>query len=271
LGPALRRDFPDREAFSRATPQLIVEHSLHGIDIDKRATQLAALTLFLKAKSRNKEMRIERSNIVCAEAMPGDRRLFDDFKARKVGSPTGVLSRILDGVWEHLLLAGEAGSLLKAEEEISRLVAAEHAHWREIRRKGGEQQALFPGMQKTKQEWLDFSDVSDTAFWREVEGRIEHLLREYAEEASGAEGARRRMFARDSVEGLHFVEALRRHYDVALMNPPFGEPTIESGPYIRLRGCDHISRVRSRPRHAPLSCAPSRRGGCRPPPVRGPW
>ena len=42
LGPQLQRDFPDRDEFRKAVPGLILRHNLHGIDIDLRATQIAA-------------------------------------------------------------------------------------------------------------------------------------------------------------------------------------------------------------------------------------
>jgi hypothetical protein len=50
LGEALRKEHPDREAFRRAVPALILRHNLHGIDIDVRAVQIAALALWLRAQ-----------------------------------------------------------------------------------------------------------------------------------------------------------------------------------------------------------------------------
>ena len=39
----LREAFPDKEDFVRQVPRLILEHNLHGIDIDQRAAQIAML------------------------------------------------------------------------------------------------------------------------------------------------------------------------------------------------------------------------------------
>src|SRR5439155_16003021 len=90
LGPALRKDWPDRGDYEKAIPKLIVEKNLYGIDIDRRAAQLAALTLFLKGRSRSAEATIETSRIVCAEPMPGERGLFEDFKERELARlPSG--------------------------------------------------------------------------------------------------------------------------------------------------------------------------------------
>jgi hypothetical protein len=227
LGSDLRQRYPERKDFESAIPGLIVEHNLHGIDIDKRAVQLTQLTLFLKAKSRTPEARIELSHVVCAEAIPGERNLFEDFKRRKLPKlkeGQAVVARLLDGIQQHLALAAEAGSLLKAEQELNRLVAEESAAWRAERARGT-QDVLFAEYRKPEQQRLDFADISDEQFWTRVEATVEKLLSEYAEESEGAEGAHRRIFARNGVEVLRFLDVLRKRYDIVLMNPPFGEPT----------------------------------------------
>ena len=234
LGPALKRDYPNASAFEKATPALIVEHNLHGIDIDKRAVQLTQLTLFLKAKSRNRDANIEMSHIVCAEPIPGERDLFEDFKRRELpGLKEGqsVVGRVLDGIREHLALAAEAGSLLQAEREVARLVAREHEAW-SAHRRPGTQDVLFAELKKPEQQTLDFADVTDDQFWEGVEAVVERLLQDYAHEATGAEGAHRRIFARNGIEVLRFLDVLRQHYHVVLMNPPFGEPSVSSKEYI---------------------------------------
>ncbi len=68
-------------------PRLIIEHNIHGIDIDPRAVQIAGLSLWLRAqrgwqaqgiKPQERPV-IRKSNIVCAEPMPGDRALLEEF------------------------------------------------------------------------------------------------------------------------------------------------------------------------------------------------
>lgn len=232
LGPALQRDFADRETFLREVPRLIVEQNLHGIDIDRRATQIAALALFLRAKSSNKDATISRSHVVCAEPLAVRPELRDDFKTRKLGGTTTTLARIFDAVCDKLSLAGEAGTLLRIEEEIGSAVHEEKARWQGAA--GPRQRPLFEGAGDSGGQ-LDYSDVTDEAFWQRAEASIVDLLRSYAEEAEGAEGVRRRMFAEDGAEGLRFIDALRRRYDVLCMNPPFGAATPRTKPYIEAR------------------------------------
>jgi hypothetical protein len=229
LGPLLRREYSDLQAFETRIPALIVEHNLYGIDIDRRAVQLASLTLFLKARSHSREVPIERSNIVCAAPMPGERGLFEEFKKRELpvlGAAQGVYAELLDGLRAHLALADEAGSLLLAERELARLVIEQRDRWR--RERGSLPfGTIFDGGRGRNGE-----EPADDAFWAGLEGRVERLLADYAAEAEGAEGVARRLFARDGVEVLRFLDALRQEYDVVLMNPPFGAPTRGSKAYI---------------------------------------
>ena len=81
-GPIVARILRVTEELDRALPTLIVEHNLHGVDIDPRAAQIAALALWLRAQRAWREAGIEaaerpainRTGIVTAEPMPGDRR-----------------------------------------------------------------------------------------------------------------------------------------------------------------------------------------------------
>ncbi len=233
LGPVLRQEYPERETFDRAIPALILEHNLHGIDIDRRATQLASLVLYLKARGAHPEARIERVNVVCAEPMPGNRESFEAFLAKRLGTEDGVLPRILREIWGALELAGEVGSVLELDEQISGAVRRELEAWRQAVARGGETALLFPEMQGPEGRPPSFADVRDARFWAGLEQRITGLLEEFAAEAEGAEGLRRRLFARNSAQGLHFIEVMRAHYDVVLMNPPFGAASVGAQPYIK--------------------------------------
>ena len=89
-GHSLRSDFPDLDDLRRAAPRMIVEYNLHGVDIDPRCAQIAALALWLRAQRAWKEIgvaaadrpRIHRTHIVVAEPMPGDAALTDEFAAQ---------------------------------------------------------------------------------------------------------------------------------------------------------------------------------------------
>ena len=137
--------------YRREIPRHIIESNIHGIDIDRRATQIAGLSLWLRAqKSWQKQKvkpqdrpRIVRSNIVCAEPMPGNLELLEEFLKNHLsaGAEGQLLTVLVRRVFEAMKLAGEAGSLLKIEEEIAGEVEKAKAVWDKSRER--KQQSLF--------------------------------------------------------------------------------------------------------------------------------
>lgn len=231
----LAEDFPDRETFLRQVPRLILENNLHGIDIDLRAAQIAALALWLRAQRAYSEMeipprkrpRIERSNIVCAEPMPGEYDLLGEF-LREL--KPAVLGRIVMKIWERMKVAGEAGSLLKIEREIREEIHQAH----ELLKNAPPpvQLTLFGPGQPPVQQIFRFDEVTDEAFWGQAEHRVLEELRRYAQQAGNGQGVTRRLFAHDAAQGFDFVSLLQEPFDIILMNPPFGSPSLGSKDYI---------------------------------------
>ena len=188
-GHTLRADYQSLDEIRRAAPKLIVEHNLHGIDIDPRAVQIAALALWMRAQKAWKteglkaplRSRVERSNIVTAEPMPGDEDMRREFAARL---KPRVLGQLVEVVFDKMKLASEAGSLLRIEEELHDAVAlakAEHAAEQRRRRSAA---GYFPGMAPTRATSLfDFSDLDQEEFWEKAEDLILAALQDQAEQA----------------------------------------------------------------------------------------
>jgi len=191
------------EDLRRAVPGLILKHNLHGIDIDLRATQIAALALWLRCQRAFQELginngerpRITRSNIVCAEPMPGEK----DMRREFVQSLDDKLGQLVTRIFDRMKLAGEAGSLLKIEEEIGTAIREIYGQYGEMFRESDEQR------------------------WMKAENDLLNALREYTEQVENGRGFRRRLFADDAARGFAFIDVCRKRYDVVLMNPPFGE------------------------------------------------
>lgn len=223
LSEALQRDYPNREHYRQAVPGLILAHNLHGIDIDVRATQIAALALWLRAQRAYQAMglkknrpKITKSNIVCAEPMPGEATLLEEFIQELQPKVLGQLVRV---VFNKMKLAGEAGSLLKIEEEIREAIDIAKRVWQEPK-----QLSLSPEFAQTEQLSFDVAEVSDRAFWSDVEEKLKWALRDYARQtAIDSEQLQRQLFANDAVQGFGFVDICQKRFDVTLMNPPFGE------------------------------------------------
>ena len=240
LGPALQKDYPTLEDLRRHLPRLILAHNLHGIDIDLRASQIAALALWLRCQRAYQELglkkdrpKITRSNFVCAEPMPGEESMLKEFVGQLEPK---VLGQVVEVVFDKMKLAGEAGSLLKIEEEIRDAVAEAKKQWvrettQAMDRKG--QPLLFTEGEldqldrKPEQPSLfDFTDLTDAQFFENAETRVIEALRSYAEKAQNGQKLQKRLFTEDAVRGFSFVDLCHKRYDVLLMNPPFGERVV---------------------------------------------
>jgi len=234
-GKALRENYPVVEDLRKAVPGLILGHNLHGIDIDPRCAQIAALALWMRAQRayndfgipRDVRPAIKKTNIVVAEPMPGEKDLLKEF-AGTLSPP--LLAQFVEAIFDKMKLAGEAGSLLKIEEEIRDAISKAREQWV----KGPEQVQLgLFGEQKPRQRRLDFSGITDDDFWQQAERRIYEALHEFATRASNGKVLGRRLFADDAERGFAFADLCRQQYDVLVMNPPYGKPTGRSAAYVK--------------------------------------
>ena len=201
-GTVLAHDYPSLAALRSAVPGLILAHNLHGVDIDLRCTQIAQLALWMRAQrayrdfgvDRSQRAPIRRANIVLAERMPGEREIRNEFLA----SLEGPYRELADRVFEKMELAGEAGALLKIEDEIRSVIRNIYGETGELFRQG------------------------DLDRWQQAERALIGMLRQYSEQAEGAGSIKRRLFTENAARGFAFIDLCRQTYDVVLMNPPFG-------------------------------------------------
>jgi hypothetical protein len=230
-GERLRADYPDREVFERAVPGLILRHNLWGIDIDLRATQLTALSLYLRAKRANSKTEVRRVNAVLAAPMPGEEELFEGFLASLDGEPQeALLKALLREIWEVMGdLASEAGSLFKPERVIRQKVEELKERVQGMRAQQIGLSGFLP--EQYEQAELQIESMPTEDFWRSLESRVVELLRGYASNAQ-TPGIARLLFAEDAAHGIAFVDALMQKYDVVLMNPPFGAASKPSKKYV---------------------------------------
>ncbi|MBA3822788.1 MAG: hypothetical protein H0X24_02645 [Ktedonobacterales bacterium] len=229
VGPALRCDHADRAAYDVAVPGLILRHNLHGIDIDPRAVQLAGLALWLRAQRHFAEREISPAQrpplppaqIACAVAMPPETALRQHFLDAL--QPT-ILAQVVEPLWAALRLAPEMGSLLQPETLLRQTIAQAKAYWLQHRIV---QVRLFEDADAAPQQLaLNYSGVTDASFFEtEAQPRAIEALHQLAALAD-AHDITPRLFSDDAERSLAFVDALLRRYDVVLMNPPFGEPSI---------------------------------------------
>ena len=234
LGPALKNNYKTLADLKQAIPCLILAHNLHGIDIDLRASQIAALALWLRCQRAYQEMglkkdrpKITRSNLVCAEPMPGEAQMLREFVGQV---EPRLLGQLVEVIFEKMKLAGEAGSLLKIEEEIQDAV-------KEAKRQydiGGipVQHTFFDKPVESGKKRYSVQELPNEEFFERAETKVVQALKQYAENTHNGDRLQRRLFAEDAAQGFSFIELCHHRFDVILMNPPFGELSKNSKSYI---------------------------------------
>jgi hypothetical protein len=234
--PDLLKDIREKcnhslDEFMKQIPVLILRHNIHGIDIDPRAVQIAGLSLWLRAQKSFQRLKLKQSdrpqirkvNVVTAEPMPGELEFLDEFcKELK----PNILGSMVKDIFEYMKLAGEAGSLLKIEEEIQNVVKKykkSYIEYKDAKKDSETKGALFPDMIPgvMQKNLFDYKDITDEGFWLSAEKEILKALEEYSV-STQEHRYQKKLFAEDTARGFAFIELLRNKYDVVVMNPPFG-------------------------------------------------
>ena len=237
---ALQTSFANLDEFKAQIPKLIIEHNIHGVDIDPRAVQIAGLSLWQRAQRAWQQQGVKpqqrpvivKSNIVCAEPMPGDKDLLKEFTG-KLHPP--ALGQLVEVIFDKMELAGDAGTLLKIEEEIQTAIDNARDQW-ETKKGSDSIGDLFEDEldAATPQHELGFDlyGIDNETFWDDAEQLILKALSDYADRAE-SDTDQKRLFAEDAAKGFAFIDLCRKRFDVVLMNPPFGRGSSNIDSYLR--------------------------------------
>lgn len=228
-----------REDFIKEIPGFILRYNIHGVDIDPRAIQIAGLSLWLRAQRNFDQLNLQpadrpsinKSNLVIAEPLPGDKQLLNEF-TKSLPGPIGKLVKV---IWDKMQLVGETGLLLKIEEELKKEIEIAKEEYEKFK-SGSIQASLFGGEEEQKVAQMAAiygkgqkisKDFFDTA-----EQEVLKALKSFAENAEGQDAFQKLLFVEDTARGFAFIELCRKRYDVIVMNPPFGEASINSLEYL---------------------------------------
>ncbi|MFC4552430.1 BREX-5 system adenine-specific DNA-methyltransferase PglX [Halorussus sp. GCM10023401] len=179
-------------------PRKILQHNLYGVDLDMRASQLAAFNLYLKGRTRTEAegadgFEMPEVGIVCADSSVADidgvEEVFDEVAGddKKVEE---ALRRILDafeevhGLGSLLDVRGTLGDLFEDDSDVG-------------------------GVQIT---------LDDDPTESHTLGQVLHSLREAVDEHRDSDS----FLAQDLRSFVRLLDILAQDYDVALMNPPYG-------------------------------------------------
>ena len=211
---------PKSEIQNHDLPALILRHNLYGVDIDLRAVQLAALSLFIKAKTADRAAHITQLNLVVADAvLPRD------------GARTAFLAQYGDNrkvqeavrqVLAEMENVAEVGSLLRVEERLRALLREADApvegldpdRQRALPGFGGPQLRLYAATGAAPEQWGAHYTLA----------RLLDDLRAFAARALRTHDLNAQLFAREAEKTVHLLDVFLNNYDVVVMNPPYNKP-----------------------------------------------
>jgi hypothetical protein len=182
---------------AEAAPHIL--RSLHGVEIDPRASQVAQAVLVLRALQVAPRTGLEPPTIATARALPAA----PDVRREVFAKLSANARDIADELNDVLEQAPTLGSLLKVEQRLDA--------------------AFRRALHSPK---LDEHDVT----FDRLEKDLFNALDEIAQRADASPGDR--LFAADARDAMRFVHLCQVRYDIVLMNPPFGEPVPETKSYL---------------------------------------
>lgn len=192
-------------------PQFIIEYNIFGIDIDLRAIQLSALSLYLKAKSINKNISLGKYNLTYTDIPPFTDDVLNRF-VKELPVEHEITKKLLLQILPVFNKAYYLGSLLKIEELVESFVEKEKVTLEKIY-----QYDLFSESRKAQQMALDLK-VERKVIWEDVKKEIREALFKFSESNKEKSGA---YVAGESVKGINLIDALIRKHDVIVSNPPY--------------------------------------------------
>src|SRR6266568_4136962 len=192
-------------------PAAILEHNLFGIDIDLRAVQLSALTLYLKAKALNPQVVIRQSNLACANVHLLDGPHLASFLGTMQFSRTEY-ERILKPLWDSLHDVEQLGSLLRLEQDMAARIEAAR------KRIPGQARLPLPGTPSLFEE-----DHSEEEYRQHLTRQILHAFEDFASQQA-RKGLDETYFVGEATKSLRLLDVLLRRYDVVVTNPPYMSP-----------------------------------------------
>ena len=189
----------------------IIENNLFGIDIDFRAIQLSALSLYLKAKSKNKNIVLSKYNLTCTDIPPFTDAAINSF-IDELSVEHAITKKLLQQILPLLNKAYYLGSLLKIEDVVDSFVVKE-----KVSLKSSYQLELFSSKPQSAQKELDLY-IEKKIIWDDVRKELRAALTKFSELNKDQLGG---FLAGESVKGLNLIDALIRKHDVVVANPPF--------------------------------------------------
>ena len=209
------RSLPTSPFTQKKTVERILEHNLHGIDLDPRAVQIAAAALWLKARQTCADAQPRQLNLVASNlrlsSLPEDDPALVELR-REVERETGIPAALTDTVVHALRGADHLGSLLKIDRAVEDAIAA-HEQAVAVRSKLSQTDFLLGA--PPQQPEIDFEA---TAARRSLLESLEGFL----EKHTGGDDLGLRLHGEQLAAGVRFVRMVQEGgYDIVVANPPY--------------------------------------------------
>ncbi|MCK4446438.1 MAG: BREX-1 system adenine-specific DNA-methyltransferase PglX, partial [Candidatus Marinimicrobia bacterium] len=205
-------DWPESPSCEKESliPASIIENNLYGIDIDLRSIQLSALTLYLKAKSKYREISIDKYNLVHTDIPAFSDKAINEF-VDSLSSKYELTKKLFKLIMPELAKAYYLGSLLKIEDIINSFLEKQYTI---LSKQFGKQMHFAFAIKKEQEEILFKKEV----VWPEVKKELRYALNEFIEQANED---RDTYVAQESKKGVYLIDAFMRKHDVVVCNPPY--------------------------------------------------
>jgi hypothetical protein len=203
---ARQRSLQDTADWSdRAIVEHLLAHTLHGIDIDPRAVQIAAASLWLKGKSLCPEIEPEQLNLVAPNLRLAD--LPDDDPAlvelrSEIKAETGIDGDFTSQILQALRGADHLGSLLKVDQAVDAAIEQQERRLKALRTKVQQVQANLFGGDPPVQAEMDFSAANARA-------DLQELLEQFLTRHSSANDLGLRLHGEQLAAGVRFIRFLK--------------------------------------------------------------
>ena len=218
-------------------PNYIISKNLYGLDIDERAVQLTALNLYIKAKERNRNMQIDKFNIICTDSRIKQEVNIDKYLYSLSIDPKlrEVIKNIVQQAFNYMRENNVLGSLMKVEEVINPLIdeyigGRRRLSIREVQAKkekiraNGDQITLF----SPEAEQLSLDTIDEIRYFESREEFVDYLRQKILDcvdyvvtKINKDNDINSRMFAKDLDRGSNFIGAMMQEYEIVVGNPPY--------------------------------------------------
>ncbi|WP_216923313.1 BREX-6 system adenine-specific DNA-methyltransferase PglX [Synechococcus sp. CCAP 1479/9] len=230
---ARHRGLQDAPEWSqKAIVEHLLAHTLYGIDIDPRAVQIAAASLWLKGKALCPEIEPEQLNLVAPNLrladLPDDDPALAELRS-DIEAETGISGEFTSQILQALRGADHLGSLLKIDQAVDAVIDQQERRLKALRTKAQQVQADLFGGAPPVQEEMDFSAA-------EARADIQELLEQFLSHHSSAYDLGLRLQGEQLASGVRFTRLLKEDaYHLVIANPPYqGTGRIESNGYVEL-------------------------------------